>query len=90
VVKYQNNSNSSSGSSDSVQPGDNNTASFSPLALQRWIEVTAGLTVITFLVAAVWLYWSKIAGNINEIISAWSMVRRNNEKKQERDMEKGD
>jgi len=49
VVQYQNNNNSNNNSA----PGGNqrNSSSFSLLALERWLEVTLPLTLITLVLA---------------------------------------
>jgi hypothetical protein len=47
VVQYQNNSNNNSAPGG----GQGNSASFSLLALERWLEVTLPLTLITLVLA---------------------------------------
>ncbi|CZT53095.1 uncharacterized protein RSE6_14534 [Rhynchosporium secalis] len=56
VVKYQDGEgNNGSGAITSRE-------SFSPLALQRWFEVTAPLTLITFAFAGCLLFWRGCKG----------------------------
>ena len=48
VVKYQN------GGEDGNNPSG---TSYSKLALERWFEVTAPLTLLTFIIAVGWYYY---------------------------------
>ncbi|KAH7419606.1 hypothetical protein BKA64DRAFT_651264 [Cadophora sp. MPI-SDFR-AT-0126] len=54
VVKYQ------GGDSSNISNATASQESFSPLALQRWFEVTAPLTLITFAFAGCLLFWSRV------------------------------
>ena len=51
VIQYQNNNNSNNNNNSTLGGDQKNGASFSLLALERWLEVTLPLTLITLVLA---------------------------------------
>lgn len=54
MIKYQ---------QDGDGPADYSYSSYSGLALERWLEVTLSLTIITFAVAVGWYYYYEPTSN---------------------------